>query len=146
MPYFRYKTTDNNNETSEGVVQAASQSVAAEILADQELTIISLIEETSSFWERSLKILNRVKAKDLVIFSRQLSVIVSATIPLVRGLKILIVQTENSVLKTVISEIADDVEGGAKLSAALSRHYGVFSDFFINIIKSGETSGKLDEV
>jgi len=146
MPYFRYKATDENNEEAEGIVQAASQDIAADILADQELTIISMVEERISFWERSLKILNRVKIRDLVIFSRQLSVIVSATIPLVQGLRILVSQTESTVLKTIISEIADDVEGGAKLSAALNRHPEVFSDFFINIIRSGETSGKLDEV
>jgi len=75
-----------------------------------------------------------------------LSVIVSATIPLVQGLRILVNQTESPVLKTVISEVADDVEGGAKLSAALARHPNVFDGFFVNIIKSGETSGKLDEV
>jgi len=146
MPYFRYKATTQNNETTQGMIQAASPDVAAEMLTDQNLTILSLNEEKISFWERSLKLLNRVKIKDLVIFSRQLSVIVSATIPLVRGLKILIAQTESPVLRTIISEIADDVEGGAKLSAALGRHPEAFSDFFINIIRSGETSGKLDEV
>lgn len=146
MPYFNYKAKDENNETASGLVQAASQDVAADILADQGLTILSLVEEKRGFFEKSLKFLNRVKTKDLVIFSRQLSVIVSATIPLVQGLKILINQTESQVLKTVISEVADDVEGGAKLSAALSRHPEAFDNFFINIIRSGETSGKLDEV
>lgn len=146
MPYFRYKARDEYNETNEGMIQAASADVAAEMLSDQGLTILSLGEEKRGLWERSLKLLNRVKIKDLVIFSRQLSVIVSATIPLVQGLKILVNQTESPVLKTIISEVADDVEGGAKLSAALSRHPEVFSDFFVNIIRSGETSGKLDEV
>jgi len=146
MPYYRYKAKDKYNENSEGMIQAASQEVAADMLADQGLTIVSLIEEKRSFLDKSLKILNRVKVKDLVVFSRQLSVIVSATIPLVQGLRILVNQTESPVLKTIISEVADDVEGGAKLSAALNRHPEVFDDFFINIIKSGETSGKLDEV
>lgn len=146
MPYYRYKAKDKYNETSEGMIQAASEEVAADLLTDKDLTIISLVEEKRSFFEKSLKILNRVKAKDLVVFSRQLSVIVSATIPLVQGLKILVSQTESPALKTIVSEIADDVEGGAKLSAALSRHSEVFDDFFVNIIKSGETSGKLDDV
>lgn len=146
MPYFRYKATDDNNEVIEGMIQAASQDVAADILVDRDLTILSIETEKLGLQERSLKILNRVKIKDLVIFSRQLSVIVSATIPLVQGLRILVNQTESPVLKTVVSEVADDVEGGAKLSAALSRHTNIFNDFFINIIRSGETSGKLDEV
>jgi type IV pilus assembly protein PilC len=146
MPYFRYKVQDEEGRTNEGIIQAASQDVAAENLTDQNNIILSLTEERLSFFERSLGFLNKVKIKDLVIFSRQLSVIVSATIPLVQGLRILINQTESPVLKTIISEVADDVEGGAKLSAALGRHPQAFSDFFINIIRSGETSGKLDEV
>jgi len=146
MPYYSYKAKDETNETITGVVQAASQDVAADILADQGLTILSLAQEERGFFEKSLKFLNRVKVKDLVIFSRQLSVIVSATIPLVQGLRILVNQTESPALKAVISEVADDVEGGAKLSAALSRHPEAFNNFFVNIIRSGETSGKLDEV
>ncbi|OGY42864.1 MAG: hypothetical protein A2729_03040 [Candidatus Buchananbacteria bacterium RIFCSPHIGHO2_01_FULL_39_14] len=146
MPYFRYKAVDINNREKIGMIQAASAEVAANVLADQNLTILSLGEEKISPWERSLKFLNRIKVKDLVVFSRQLSVIISASIPLVPGLKILISQTENPALKSVVSEVADEVEGGAKLSSALTRHHDVFSDFFINLIKSGETSGKLDEV
>ncbi|MFA6322919.1 MAG: type II secretion system F family protein [Candidatus Buchananbacteria bacterium] len=146
MPYFRYKATNQDNQNIEGMIQAASAEVAAELLEDRNYTILSLTEEKRSLIGQSLKIFNRVKSKDLVIFSRQLSVIISATIPLVQGLKILVNQTESKVLKSIISEIGDDVEGGATLSAALSRHPEVFSNFFINIIRAGETSGKLDEV
>ncbi len=146
MPYYRYKARNIANQEVNGMIQAASLDTAGSLLVDEGLTIVSLDEEQTGFWERSLRFFNRVSSKDLVIFSRQLSVIVSATIPLVQGLRILISQTESAALKAVISEVADDVEGGAKLSAALGRHPEVFSDFFINIIRSGETSGKLDEV
>lgn len=146
MPYFRYKAQDETGEQTEGIIQAASQNVAADILTEKGFTIVSMALEKRGILEQSLGFLNRVKIRDLVIFSRQLSVTVSATIPLVQGLRILVGQTESPVLKMVISEVADDVEGGAKLSSALSRHPEVFSEFFINIIKSGETSGKLDEV
>lgn len=146
MPYFRYKAQDDSGESTEGIIQAASQGVAADILSDKGFVILSLSVEKMGLLEKSLGLLNRVKIKDLVIFSRQLAVTVSATIPLVQGLKMLVNQTESPVLKMIISEIADDVEGGAKLSASLARHPEVFSEFFINIVKSGETSGKLDEV
>ncbi len=146
MPYFRYKVKDKSGSTLSGLIQSVSSSIAADILSDQGLTLISLQEEKAKDWNSSLKFLNRVGIKDLVIFSRQLSVIISATIPLVQGLRILVTQTENPSLRAVISEIADDVEGGAKFSASLSRHPHVFNDFFVNIVKSGETSGKLDEV
>lgn len=90
--------------------------------------------------------LNRVPSRDLVIFSRQLSVMISADVPIVQALKVLVRQTANSGLKTVVANLAADVEGGTKFSAALSRYPDVFSDFFINIVRSGETTGKLDEV
>jgi len=146
MPFFRYKAVDEKNQVRQGMIQAASQDLAAEILVDQSFTILSLAEEREGLLNRSLSFLNKVHIKDLVVFSRQLSVIVSATIPLVQGLRILIEQTPNPALKAVVSEVADDVEGGAKLSAALGRHPEVFSNFFIYIVKSGETSGKLDDV
>lgn len=146
MPYYRYKAVDANNKIMAAMIQAASADLASEMLADQGLTILSLKEEKTSFFENSLGFLNRVKTRDLVFFCRQLSVIVSATIPLVQGLRILVNQTEAPALKIIVSEVADDVEGGAKLSAALARHLNVFDDFFINIIRSGETSGKLEEV
>ena len=90
--------------------------------------------------------LNRVPAKDLVIFSRQLSVMISAEVPVVKALKVLVRQTANKNLRTVVANLAADVEGGTKFSAALERYPKVFDDFFVNIVRSGETTGKLDEV
>jgi len=89
---------------------------------------------------------NRVPPKDLVIFSRQLSVMISADVPVVQSLKVLVRQTANARLRTVVANLAADVEGGTKFSIALGRYPKVFSDFFINIVRSGETTGKLDEV
>ena len=146
MAYFRYRAKDELNQTTEGIVQAATTDVAAELLRDQGLTILGLEEERRDLLQRSLKIFNRVRSKDIVIFSRQLSVIVSAAIPLVQGLRILVNQLERPVLRSAISEVADDVEGGAKLSSALSRHPEMFSNFYVSIVRSGETSGKLDEI
>lgn len=89
---------------------------------------------------------NRVPPKDLVIFSRQLSVMISADVPVVQAMKVLVRQTANKNLRTVVANLAADVEGGSKLSTALSRYPHIFDDFFVNIIRSGETTGKLDEV
>jgi len=145
MPLYRYKAKDLNDQDITGIIQAASQDLAADLLADRNLTLLTLEEEKTSFWESSFNFFNRVKRKELVMFSRQLSTIISANVPLVQGLKILVAQTTAQGLKTIISEIADDVEGGATLSSAMGRHTGAFDDFFINIIRAGETSGKLDE-
>ncbi|MFH1667769.1 MAG: type II secretion system F family protein [Candidatus Komeilibacteria bacterium] len=147
MAVFHYRV-HKGEDISEGMVEAPNLEAASEILGDRGLSIIS-IEEVSSEGKKlsfNLAIFQKVKPKDIVVFSRQLSVMISATLPIVQALKILIKQTDNAYFKTVISEIADEVDGGQKFSIALGKHRKVFSNFYISMIKSGETSGKLDEV
>jgi type IV pilus assembly protein PilC len=146
MPIFKYKAIDKNNKSIEGLIETTSDSVAAEILQEKEFTVISITEKAVKKQLGFMKALNRVKQKDLVIFSRQFSVMVSANVALVQALRILVDQTENLTLKMIISEIADEVDAGSRLSDSLSKRPKIFSDFYINIVKSGETSGKLDEV
>ena len=147
MPLFSYKARDKENKVTEGLVEAETESGAAEILRERGLDILSLEEKKEIIgFLRYLKFLQRVSAKDIIIFSRQLSVMVSANVPIVQALRILVKQTTSNTLKSIVTGLADEVEGGAKLSSALSRHPEIFDDFFINIIRSGETSGKLDEV
>jgi len=147
MPVFEYRAKDQAGHDSEGAVEAPTQAAALDALAEHHLTPFYLKERVEhGIFEASLKIFNRVKSKDLVIFSRQLSVMASATLPLVQSLRILVKQTENETLKIIISDVADEVEGGVKLSAAMAKFPDVFSDFYVNMVRSGETSGKLDEV
>ncbi|MFA4941529.1 MAG: type II secretion system F family protein [Patescibacteria group bacterium] len=147
MAIFKYKALNQEKKTLEGLIEAGTEKLAAETLQERGFSIISLKKysegETGSGF---LTVLNRVKLKDLVIFSRQFSVMISANVALVQSLRILIEQTENITLKMIISEIADEVDSGLRLSDALAKRPKVFSDFYINVIKSGETSGKLDEV
>lgn len=130
----------------QGSVDAPSENVASSILVDRGLIILSLEEKRERGLKLSFNFLNRIKTKDVVIFSRQLAVMASASVPIVQALKILINQTANPRLKVVISEVADEVDGGAKLSKAMGKYRDIFSDFYIAMIRSGETSGKLDEV
>ncbi|MFH1226188.1 MAG: type II secretion system F family protein [bacterium] len=150
MPSFYYTAKDRHGQVVTGLIEADSEETAAEMLAERSLMVIAFKAKRDFAWfgkiQGSLGMLNRVKAKDLVVFSRQLSVMISATIPIVQALRTLIVQTTNVTLKIIISEVADEVEGGAKLSLALSRHPKVFNGFFVNLIKSGETAGQVDEV
>ena len=146
MPLFDYRAKDLEGQTIEGAVEAASEQAALDELSERNLTPVFLQERTQkSVWQVSLKFLNRINAKDLVVFSRQLAVMVAATVPLVQSLRILTKQTQNETLKIIVSEVGDEVEGGAKLSAALSRYADVFSNFYVNMVRSGETSGRLDE-
>lgn len=147
MSLFAYQAKDLDGRTIRGMVEAPSHDVAVEILTERSLTPLSLEEKRISrfAWLAAAQI-SRIKNKDIVIFSRQLAVMASATVPIVQSLRILEKQTDNPKLKVIVSEIADEVEGGAKLSAALGRYPDVFSDFYVNMIASGESSGKMDEV
>ncbi|NQT49896.1 type II secretion system F family protein [Candidatus Kuenenbacteria bacterium] len=141
---YRAKTTEND-EMLEGVVEAESESLAVDILEDKGYIVLSLEQKKTGLAALEISF-DRVKIKDLVIFSRQLSILISAEVPVVEALKDAVGQTNNPKLKKTIAEVASEVEGGVKFSEALAHFPKVFDGFFINIIKSGEVSGRLQEV
>jgi len=146
MAVYKYRARSNDGRVNTGVVEALSDNEAAEILADKGLIVLAL-SETKVKTSKGLNFnIGGVKHKDIVIFSRQLSVMISATVPIVQSLRILSHQTVNPVFIVKIIEMADDVDGGMKLSDAMAKHDKVFSNFFVAMVKSGETSGKLDEI
>ncbi|MDP2812802.1 MAG: type II secretion system F family protein [bacterium] len=146
MAVYKYRARTNEGRMTSGAVEALSQNDAADLLSERGLIVLSLIE-TKARKSRGLNInLGSVKSKDLVIFSRQLSVMISATVPVVQSLRILSQQTTNPIFISKITEMADDVDGGMRLSDAMAKHKKIFSHFFVAMVKSGETSGKLDEI
>lgn len=145
MSVFKYRAFTKEKRTIAGMVEAPSEDMAVDILRDKELEIISLVEKRSGSGKFNI-VLDRVKPKDIVMFSRQFSVLIGASVALVQSLKLLADQTKNVKFKGIIGEIADEVDGGAKLSDSLAKRPKVFSDFYVNVVRSGETSGKLDEV
>jgi len=147
MPFFDYTAVTGEQKQVQGVVDAATLDVAMSTLTDKGLLVVSLKARSEKQGLGSeLGFFNRVKVKDVVVFSRQLSVMVSATVPVVQALRILIKQIDNVLLKIIVSEVADAVDGGARLSDAFGRYPKVFSHFYVSMIRSGETAGKLDEV
>jgi len=146
MALYEYKAKNLKGNLITGTVEAVTETNALEILADRHFTPFYLKEISANRWlDISFKVFNRISTKDLVVFSRQLAVMMAATVPLVESLRILVKQTENKSLRLIVSDVADEVEGGAKLSAALGKYPSTFSDFYINMVKSGETSGRLDD-
>jgi len=147
MPFFDYTAINSDCNEIEGVVDAASPDVALDVLTGQGLLVLSIKErEEKKGFAFEINLFQRVKVKDVVMFTRQFSVMISATLPVVQALRILVNQIEAPTLKMIVSEVADDVDGGARLSEALGNHPKVFSNFYTSMVKSGETSGKLDEV
>ena len=147
MAKFNYKALDVRGITISGVVDAPSRELAASALTEKNLKIISIsvIKGGINIDLSKIPFLNVVSQKDLVIFSRQLAVMISATVPIIQALRGITKQTKNENLKNIVEKIADDVDGGIRLSDALKKH-SVFSDFFVNMIAAGESSGRLDEV
>ena len=148
MSIFEYSGKGRDNNSINGIIEANTEELAADLLEDRGIIVLSIKERESNkiLSSLNLDLFNSIPLKDVVIFTRQLSVMMESTLPIVRALKILLKQTENVNFRIILSEVLDDIEGGTKLSLALSRHPAVFSSFYVNMIKSGETSGKLSEV
>ncbi len=146
MPVFEYKAKNQAGEVQEGLVEAASEEAVAVLLGDKNLSVVSITAKEEAGLGGISLTLTKVKTKDLVVFFRQLSVMVEANLPIVKAMRILTRQTDNRYLKAVIASIADEVEGGAKLSQAMSTYPEVFSNFYTNVVASGETSGRLSDV
>src|SRR3989338_359261 len=144
--YFDFRAKDAAGKDVQGVIDAPSLQAAEDILAQRQLIVVAITVRPRTSMLLTIQFFNRVKPKELVVFFRQLSTMSAATLPLVSALRILVKQTESARLKTIISEIADDVDGGARLSQAFGRHPEVFNDFYVNMVRSGETSGHLDDV
>jgi len=147
MPVFKYRAINRNKQAVSGLVEAPSDTAAAGVLKEKDLAIISLAEKAGKAnMEIEIPFLNNVKPKDVVIFSRQFSVLISAGVALVQSLRLLTEQTSNPKFRKIIVAVGEEVDGGARLSDSLEKRADVFSPFYVNVIRSGETSGKLDEV
>ncbi|MFA7088217.1 MAG: type II secretion system F family protein [Patescibacteria group bacterium] len=146
MPIFKYQAEDREGKLKSGKIIGLSESDAISRLRKKELTPVSMRDISDTLENKFLMAIAPVKGKDLVIFSRQFSVMISANVPVVESLMILVDQTKNITLKNMISDIAFEVDSGSFLSDAFAKRPKLFSEFFVNIIRSGETSGKLDDV
>lgn len=146
MAVYNYQARTQAGELRTGTVEASSREAAVNLLLKHNLIIVS-VEPTAAIpiFARKLKFLERIKSKDVVIFSRQLASLMEASVPLIEALKALIKQTSNSALKEKIMEITEDVEGGSNLSKALAKHPKAFSPFYINMVRIGEVSGNLEK-
>lgn len=145
MKRFHYEARDRATEkvvTAE--VQAESENAAAKLLMAQGFTPIN-ISEVDQTANPLTKLSNRITTKDKIVFSRQLSTLIAAGIPLSQSLRTVSEQTENKQMRAVIDEIIADVEGGKALSDSFAKHPKVFNKVFLALIQAGEASGTLDK-
>jgi type IV pilus assembly protein PilC len=144
MLSYKYEARDPvSGKKITGEIQADSEKSVAKSVKDQGYAVIS-IKSSSEKSALSKLIKPRVKTKDKVLFSRQLSTLINAGLPLVQSLRSVLNQTSNEKLKVVITDVITRVEGGVAFSEALQKHPDVFNQVFISLIAAGETSGTLD--
>jgi len=144
---FNYQARDKTGKTQSGVIEASSREAALQLLAGHNLFVTFLESgETRPFFERNIAFFERVSLKDIMMFSRQLSVMFVSRVPLVEALQTLASQTKSKFFKEKIFRLSEEVEGGTPFSQALAKHPNVFSVFYINMVKSGEASGTLSSV
>jgi len=143
---FKYIAFDLQNKKQKGYVQAPNKREAIGVLKKSKLKIISLnSEEISFFQEKIASFWEGISAKEFVIFSRQLAILIDSNVPLLQALRAIAVQTDNNSFSVKIQQIIADIEGGSSMSEALSKHPGAFSKFYVNMIKAGEVSGNLQK-
>ena len=149
MPHYKYKAYDRQGRVIESEIDGESASAVSKSLNDNGYTPVSVsLAKTAGPLpsERGGWFSPRVKLEDINIFTRQLWTLQRAGLPLQSSLIALREQVRSKAFRQVISQIIQDLEGGRSFSLALARHPKVFHPFYVNMVKAGEVSGKLDEI
>ena len=143
---FTYKAVSDQGVNKEGEIDAPNRDMAISGLQRRGLVVISIREEgeKKSIWQ--LSFLDRVSQKDIVILSRQIGTLFEAQISALKAFTMLATNMENKFLGTKLTQICDDLKAGVSISGALARHPDVFSNFYINMVKVGEETGKLNQI
>ena len=147
---YSYRAMDSNRAVVKGSLEADNRNLVIESLLRQNYTILEVKEDKDK--EVAVKTalnfnwFNSVKINDLSLFTRQLSTMVGAGLPIVRSFQILEEQTKNPMLRRATGDIRSNLEGGWTLNDCLASHPRIFSPMYISMVKAGETGGALDTI
>jgi len=142
MAKYTFTAKSKAGQMKSGKISAANEQAAVGILQQRGLVVTSLKKEAAS----ESKIYGKVSQKDLVIFTREFAIMLSAGVTITQSLRILAEQTQNTKLQSMTRNIQTEVESGTRLSDALDRYPKTFTGFYIAMIRSGEASGRLDQI
>ncbi len=142
---FKYNAVDEKGAQREGEIDAPDKNTAISGLQRRGLVILSIKfeKERKSVWQMSF--LEKVPTKDIVILSRHISTLFEAQVSALRAFTMLAENADNKLLSRKLTEVADDLQAGVSISGALAKHPEIFSDFYVNMVKAGEETGKLNE-
>lgn len=150
MTEFSYIATNKQNKTITGTIDASDRASVVGSLIKEGLRPVSVRESKASKLKKfsfgDFLGQNKVKGDDLVMFTRQLSAMVGAGVPLLRALNSLESHTESLALKKILGSIIADVQSGTALGDALSKYPNTFNDVYVNMVRAGEAAGILDEI
>lgn len=148
MPKFSYIATNSQGKAIANTIEANDRAAVISALTKDGLRPVSVKEEKTARQFSFGDFLggNKVKSDDLVMFTRQLSAMVGAGVPLLRALNSLQSHTESKQLKKILATIITDVQAGAPLADSLAKYPNTFSDVYVNMVRAGEAAGILDEI
>ncbi|MDB5254030.1 MAG: Type secretion system domain, type pilus assembly protein PilC [Parcubacteria group bacterium] len=142
---YIYKSLDSTGAKKEGTIDAVSIDVAIDALQTRGLIITEINPEETDSWLSKFSIGSKVSNKDIVILSRQMATLFEAQVSALKIFSLLSAEVENDALRKALGEITDDLQGGSSISSALGKHPDIFSEFYVNMVKAGEETGKLNE-
>ena len=144
---FSYKAVDEKNLPTNGTIEAVNKELAISSLQKRGYTIlyIEAVNENVSIFNKKFTIFGGIKNKDVVILSKQMSTLFTAQVSALRIFQLLSAEMEKPALRDVLVGISDDIQTGSSISTALSKYPKVFNNFYVNMVKAGEESGKLDQ-
>jgi type IV pilus assembly protein PilC len=141
---FKYKAVTNTGEQKEGVIEAQNKDLAIAALQRRGFIVTSIRgDEEKTVWQ--MDIFESVPLKDVVLMSRQISTLFEAQVSALKAFTLLATNVENQLLKRTLNQVVDDLQAGSSISGALSKHPKVFTEFYVNMVKAGEESGKLNQ-
>ena len=150
MPSFAYQAKDSTGKSVNGVIEAENERVLRAKLREMNYYVTGITQKQTTGLNTDIgqyfSKFKGVNEQALVVFARQFATMINAGLAMVRCLDVLSVQTEDGVLKPVITAVRREVEGGSTLAAALGKFPKVFSPLFVNMVRAGELGGILDDV
>lgn len=143
---FVYKAINKEGMETSGSIEAQNQDAAINTLQRSGLVVVSVrTEAQKSLFDLDINILNRVSPKEVSIISRQIATLLEAHVPALKTFRLIASEAENPLVAKKFTEISDDIQNGVPISEALFKHPSLFSDFYVNIVRGGEETGKLSE-
>ncbi len=142
---FNYHALENSGREAAGSIDAVSLDVAVGSLQKRGLVIVSIEPAEHEPWYAKFSFGGSVSNKDIVLLSKQMATLFEAQVSPLKIFMLLSGETENLTLRKSLEQVVADIQGGATISKALSKHPSIFSDFYVNMVKSGEETGKSNE-